>query len=99
MDLASMEMQFIMSAQECIISQFKQNKRYIEKELFGLLSQAKKLKKAAKDKVDDTQKGIDALLDSVQNLKQEYSSLTNLEDAFQNSLQQRLNHLADVRKA
>lgn len=54
-----MEKDFLLSAHERIISQFKLNKRYIEKELSQVFSNAKKLKKTGKDKPDATIEGID----------------------------------------
>jgi hypothetical protein len=52
--LGSMEINFLLSAHEAIISRFKLNKRYVEKELSGLFNQAKKMKKVCKDKAEVT---------------------------------------------
>ena len=57
-----LEKNFLLSAHERIISQFKLNKRFIEKELSQLFSNAKKLKKTGKDKPDATIEGIDQLI-------------------------------------
>ena len=65
MDLASAEINFILSAHESIISQFKLNKRHIEKELSSLLSTSKKMKKTGKDNAAATLKGIDDLLSKI----------------------------------
>jgi len=62
LNLAMLEKNFLLSAHERIISQFKLNKRYIEKELSQLFSNAKKLKKTGKDKPDATIEGIDQLI-------------------------------------
>ena len=60
--LGSLEINFFMAAHESIISTFKLNKRYVEKELSNLFQQAKKLKKAGKDKVEVTIAGVDNLI-------------------------------------
>lgn len=57
--LASMEIPFILAAQEAIVSRFKLNKRYVEKELSQLLNQTKKMKKTGKDKAEFTVEGIE----------------------------------------
>ena len=52
--IGSMELNLILCAHEAIISRFKLNKRFIEKELSNLLIQAKKMKKTCKDSPDLT---------------------------------------------
>ena len=47
--IGSLENNFLLSAHENIISTFKANKRFIEKELSNLFSLAKKMKKTGKD--------------------------------------------------
>ena len=46
-----------------------------------------------KDKPEETLSGIDALLAQIEKLRSEYEQLCHLEDAFVNTLKQRLNHI------
>lgn len=64
-----MEVNFLMSAHERIISCFKSNKRYIEKELSQLFHNCKKLKKSSKDNSDEALKGFDDLIKQIDSLK------------------------------
>lgn len=61
--LDSLEVNFLLSAHESIISQFKHNKRFIEKEISNLLNATKKMKKTGKDKPEVTVSGIDKILE------------------------------------
>ena len=60
--LGSLEINFLKAAHESIISTFKLNKRYIEKELSQLFQNAKKLRKSSKDNADLSISGIDELI-------------------------------------
>lgn len=82
LDLGSIEINFLLSAHESIISQFKANKRFIEKELSQLLLSAKKMKKTGRDKSSVTLKGIDDLLQKIAETKETYLSMTALEDKY-----------------
>ena len=67
-----MEINFLMSAHERIISCFKSNKRFIEKELSQLFYNCKKLKKSAKDNVEEALNGFDELIQQIDKLKEQY---------------------------
>jgi len=64
-----MEMNFLLSAHERVISSFKQNKRLIEKELSQLFQNCRKLKKSAKDNTEEALKGFDDLIAQIDKLK------------------------------
>ena len=63
--IGSLEFNFLLSAHENIISTFKANKRFIEKELSNLFSLSKKMKKSGKDQPNITISGIDDLLKQI----------------------------------
>lgn len=65
-----MEINFLMSAHERVISSFKSNKRYVEKELSQLFQNSKKLKRSAKDGAEDALNGFDALIGQIDKLKE-----------------------------
>lgn len=96
--LGSMEIKFMLSAHETIISQFRLNKRHVEKELSNLFNQAKKMKKIGKDKPETTIDGIDSMVQQLQSIKEDYLKMTKIEDDLINILDQRLNHLKVVSK-
>lgn len=62
-------MNFLLSAHERVISSFKQNKRFIEKELSQLFQNCRKLKKSAKDNTEEALKGFDDLIAQIDKLK------------------------------
>ena len=94
--LASMEVNFILSAQEAIVSKFKQNKRFIEKELSTVFNQAKKMKKSTKDNAEASLEGIHQINESLAILKTKYASMVQAEDALINALQERLLFVSKV---
>ena len=93
-----MEINFLMSAQERVISSFKSNKRYIEKELSQLFQNSKKLKRSAKDGADDALAGFDSLIAQIDKLKEQYQRMLEVEDKLMSSLEQRLAYLKKVSK-
>ena len=80
--LGSIELNFLLQAHEMIVSQFKANKRFIEKDLSNVIANAKKYKKQCKEKPGETLTSIESLLLQIQQLKNEYKSLCELEDAY-----------------
>lgn len=95
---SSMEIDFVLSAHEAIISKFKLNKRFIEKELSQLFQTAKKMKKTGKDQPDVTIKGIEELQEKLQITKKQYLDMIKVEDGLIHALEQRLKHLAHISK-
>lgn len=87
LQLGSMEINFLMSAQERVISSFKSNKRYIEKELSQLFQNSKKLKRSAKDGADDALSGFDSLIAQIDRLKEQYQRMLEVEDKLMNALE------------
>ena len=96
--LGSIEINFVLAAHEAIISRFKLNKRFIEKELSQLFNLSKKMKKTCKDKEDITIENIDQLQEQLKNTKKQYINLTKIEDGLIHSLEQRLCYLKNVSK-
>jgi len=93
-----MELNFLLSAQEAVISRFKLNKRFVEKELSSLFNQAKKMKKTCKDKPEATVSNIEALQAELRRVKVQYGQMISVEDHLIFKLEQRLGYLKKVSK-
>jgi peptidoglycan hydrolase CwlO-like protein len=64
-----MELNFLLSSHEAIISRFKQNKRFIEKEISSLFNQAKKMKKTCKDNAELTLSTLDEVQEKIRSVR------------------------------
>ena len=70
LQLGSLEINFLLSAHERVISCFKQNKRYIEKELSQLFQNCRKFKKSNKDNTQQALRSFDDLIGQIDTLKE-----------------------------